>query len=84
MSETLKYFLNMKRFPLVILLIVAASFLAFKTMGNGNRNQKNPPSKYEKILKLVGDMLSQAPYSPQNINDVFSILEIYISNAQFY
>ena len=59
----------MKRLPIVILMVVAGSFLAFQTMGTGT---KNPPSKYEQILKLVGEMLSQAHYSPQNINDAFS------------
>ncbi|MGB3008353.1 MAG: carboxy terminal-processing peptidase [Chitinophagaceae bacterium] len=72
----------MKRLPLVIMMIVAASFLAFKTMGTGTRSLKNPPSKYEKILKLVGEMLTQAHYSPQNINDAFSkkVFKKYIND----
>ena len=59
----------MKRLPIVILMIVAGSFLAFQSMGS---NTKNPPTKYEEILKLVGQMLSQAHFSPQNIDDAFS------------
>ena len=63
----------MKRLPIVILMVVAGSFLAFKTMGNGARNSSTtPPTKYERILKLVGEMLSQAHYSPQQLNDAFS------------
>jgi carboxyl-terminal processing protease len=63
----------MKRLPILILMVVAGSFLAFKTMGNGARNTSaTPPTKYEKILKLVGEMLSQAHYSPQQLNDAFS------------
>ena len=62
----------MKRLPFVILMIVAASFLAFKTMGNGLKSPSNPPTKYEQILKLVGEMLKQAHYSPQDIDDEFS------------
>lgn len=72
MSSTLKYLLNMKRLPIVILMVVAGSFLAFKSMGKANGNPSNPPSKYEQILKLVGEMLSQAHFSPQSINDAFS------------
>ena len=34
--------------------------------------RQNPPTKYEQILKLVGEMLKQAHYSPQDINDDFS------------
>ncbi|HEY6503078.1 MAG TPA: carboxy terminal-processing peptidase [Chitinophagaceae bacterium] len=59
----------MKRLPIVILTIVAGTFLAFQTMGTGT---KTPPGKYEEILKLVGEMLSQGHYSPQDINDAFS------------
>ena len=59
----------MKRLPIVIMMIVAGSFLAFQTMGTGT---KAPPSKYEEILRLVGEMLTQAHFSPQNINDDFS------------
>jgi len=69
MHNALKYLLNMKRLPIVILMVVTGSFLAFQTMGTGT---KTPPGKYEKILKLVGDMLTQAHFSPQNINDEFS------------
>ncbi len=60
----------MKRLPIVIMMLVAGSFLAFKTMGTAT--PANPPSKYEQILKFVGEMLSQAHYSPQNIDDAFS------------
>lgn len=63
----------MKRLPIVIMMVVAGSFLAFMTMGTGTRNTSvNPPSKYEQILKLVGSMLSEAHFSPQDINDAFS------------
>lgn len=61
----------MKRLPILILMLVAGSFLAFKTMGRGTNNP-NPPSKYEEILRLVGKMLQEAHYSPQNLNDAFS------------
>lgn len=59
----------MKRLPIVILTLVAGFLFAFQTMGTGT---KNPPSRYEEILKLVGEMLTQAHYSPQDINDAFS------------
>jgi carboxyl-terminal processing protease len=69
MPKALKYLLNMKRLPIVIMMVVAGSFLAFQTTGTGT---KTPPGKYEQILKLIGEMLSQAHYSPQHINDAFS------------
>jgi len=52
-------------------MIMAGLFLAFQTMGTGI-GSKNPPGKYDEILKLVGQMLSQAHYSPQDIDDAFS------------
>lgn len=69
----------MKRLPILIMMIVAGCFLAFQTMGTGT---KNPPGKYEEILKLVGNMLVQAHFSPQDINDDFSkkIFTKYISD----
>lgn len=60
---------NMKRLPIVLMMAAIGTFLAFQTVGAGT---KTPPTKYEEILKLVGEMLSQAHYSPQNINDAFS------------
>ncbi|MFZ9386859.1 MAG: carboxy terminal-processing peptidase [Chitinophagaceae bacterium] len=61
----------MKRLPVLVMMVVAGSFLAFKTMGTGTHNPA-PPSKYEDILRLVGRMLTEAHYSPQSINDAFS------------
>lgn len=62
----------MKRLPIVILMVVAVSFLTFKTIGAGNRGNSVPPSKYEQILKLVNEMLTQGHFSPQDVNDAFS------------
>ncbi|MGZ5286773.1 MAG: carboxy terminal-processing peptidase [Flavisolibacter sp.] len=59
----------MKRLPLLIAMLIAGIFLAFQTMGTSN---SNPPSKYEKILQIVGEILAQGHYSPQDINDEFS------------
>ncbi len=59
----------MKRLPLVIAMLIAGIFLAFQTMGTSN---SNPPSKYEKILQIVGEILAQGHYSPKDINDEFS------------
>lgn len=52
-------------------MLVAASFLAFKSMGK-MVSSAPPPGNYEKIMKLVGQMLSEGHYSPQAINDAFS------------
>lgn len=69
----------MKRLPIVILMIVAGSFVAFQTLGT---KTNNPPDKYEQILRLVGEMLTQAHYSPQSVNDDFSkkVFKKYIND----
>lgn len=61
----------MKRLPILLLTVIAGSFLAFKTMGTAAHNV-NPPSKYEEILKLVGEMLKEGHFDPQKIDDAFS------------
>jgi len=68
MLKALKYITDMKRLPILLILVVAGTFVAFQSLG-GNTN---PPSKYDKILKNVGQMLTEAHYSPKDINDDFS------------
>ena len=61
----------MKRLPIVILLVIAGCFLAFKTINAGG--PKTPPGKYEEILRMVGEMLKQGHFSPKNIDDSLSL-----------
>lgn len=60
-----------KNLPVVLLILGAGLFLAFRTLGLGGGG--NPPAtKYEKILHNVGEMLSEIHYSPKKIDDNFS------------
>jgi carboxyl-terminal processing protease len=61
--------LRKKNLPIVLLFLGAGLFLAFRTLGLG---AGDPPTKYEKILHNVGDMLSEIHYSPKKIDDNFS------------
>lgn len=63
--------LQRKNLPIVLLLFGAGLILAFRSLGFGLGNG-NPPTKYEKILHNVGEMLSEIHYSPKKINDDFS------------
>ena len=54
--------------PILLMVLFCGVFIAFRTLGTSS----NPPSKYERILKSVGDMLTQIHYSPKEINDKFS------------
>ena len=60
----------MKRLHLLLLMLGAGIFLTFRTLGTTGRAV--PPTKYERILQSVGEMLMQGHYSPKQINDDFS------------
>ncbi len=64
--------LSKRSLPVLFLVLACGVFIAFRTFGT----TENPPTKYEKILKNVGEMLTQIHYSPKDINDKFS-KEIY-------
>ncbi|MEO5681495.1 MAG: carboxy terminal-processing peptidase [Chitinophagaceae bacterium] len=66
--------------PILLTVLVAGIFIAFRSLGTGNTND-NPPTRYEKILHNVGEMLTEIHYSPKDINDKFSkeIFKKYIS-----
>jgi carboxyl-terminal processing protease len=69
MPKAIKYLISMKRLPIVIAMVIAGVFLAFNTMGKSNTP---PPTKYEKILQMVGEYLRQGHFSPKDVNDEFS------------
>ncbi len=58
---------NLKRLPILVILLVAGVFLAGSV-----KKESDPPGKYEKILHNVADMLKEAHYSPKQIDDSFS------------
>ena len=68
---------NKKSLPVLVLLICAGLVVAFRSLGIGTE----PPTKYEKILHNIGEMLSQIHYSPKKIDDNFSkeVFKKYLS-----
>lgn len=69
MQNAFKYILDMKRLPIILALVLAGLFFAFRSQG---KPTTNPPGKYEKILQMVGAILTQGHYEPKDINDDFS------------
>ena len=69
MQKALKYIFDMKRFPIILVLVLAGVFFATRSLGKSNTP---PPSKYEKILQMVGAILTQGHYEPKDLNDDFS------------
>ena len=58
-----------KSLPIILLLVLGGGiFYAVQSSGNTN----NPRTKYEKILRSVGEMLEEGHYSPKKIDDDFS------------
>lgn len=80
MNKIMTFIMSKKIFPVLMLLIAAGLFLTFKTMGRGDKDNDNPKTKYEKILRNVGIVLEQGHYSPKKIDDNFSkeVLNKYI------
>jgi carboxyl-terminal processing protease len=72
MSKVIEFMFSKRSLPILFLLLGCGVFIAFRTFGK----VENPPTKYEKILKNVGEMLTQIHYSPKDINDKFS-REVY-------
>src|SRR5436853_7920486 len=68
MSRVIQYMFSKRSLPILILVLGCGIFIAFRTLGTNG----NPPTKYEKILRNVGEMLTQVHYSPKDINDKFS------------
>ena len=78
MTKAFQYMFQKKNLPVVLLLVFAGLIVTVRSLGVGN---PNPPSKYEKILHNVGEMLTQIHFSPKKIDDNFSkeIFKKYLS-----
>src|SRR5882757_6169944 len=79
MQKVFIYMFNKRNLPIVLLVLGAGVFVAFRTLGLG----ENPPTKYEKILRNVGEMLEQIHYSPKQLDDKFSkeVFTKYLSDV---
>jgi carboxyl-terminal processing protease len=60
--------LNKRNLPIILFISVIGIAIALKTFAFA----PNPPSKYERILKNVSELLEEIHYSPKNIDDQFS------------
>jgi len=82
MLKVLKYMINKRNLPIVLLILAGGVFVAFRTLGRGG----NPPTKYERILHNVGEYLEQIHYSPKPIDDKFSaeVFDKYIKEEDDY
>src|ERR1700761_7250454 len=69
MLKVLKYMINKRNLPIVLLILGGGVFVAFRTLGLGG----NPPTKHERILHNVGEYLEELHYSPKAIDDKFSM-----------
>jgi len=70
MRYSLKYWLNMKRIPFLILFLAGIGYLTVFAMDTSGPT--DPPGRYEKIMVLVGRMLEEGHFSPQPLDDAFS------------
>ena len=61
--------INKRNLPVLLLLLGAAIFVGFRSLGFGS---EPTPTKYEKILRNVGTLLGEIHYSPKKVDDKFS------------
>jgi carboxyl-terminal processing protease len=69
MQKFIQFMFSRRSLPILLTVLAAGVFIAFRSLGTGN---SNPPTRYEKILHNVGEMLAEIHYSPKDINDKFS------------
>ena len=83
MTKVFKYMFSRKSLPVIFLLLCAGLIVAFRSLGWGGGN---PPTKEERILHNIGEMLSQIHYSPKKIDDNFSkeIFKKYRITTHFF
>lgn len=79
MLKVLKYMINKRNLPIVLLILAGGVFVAGRTLGRGG----NPPTRQERILHNVGEYLEQIHYSPKPIDDKFSaeVFDKYIKEV---
>jgi len=68
MLKVLNYMIKKRNLPIVVLVLVTGVVVAFRTLAFNDPT----PSRYEKILRNVGEMIDYYHYSPKNIDDNFS------------
>ncbi len=60
--------LNKRNLPVVLLVSALGIAVALKTFAFSS----NPPTKYERILQNLSELIEEVHYSPKNIDDKFS------------
>jgi carboxyl-terminal processing protease len=81
MSKLFSYMLNKRNLPVVLLISALGIVIVLKTFAFST----NPPTKYERILKNVSELLEEIHYSPKNIDDKFSaeVFKKYLGEVNF-
>jgi carboxyl-terminal processing protease len=73
MHKIATFIMSKKFLPIMLALVGASVFIAFKTQGktDGGGNE-NPKVRYGKIIRNVGILLEEGHFSPRKIDDDFS------------
>jgi carboxyl-terminal processing protease len=73
MQKIANFIMSKKFIPIMLVLVCASVFIAFKSKGSSDGSKSdNPKTKFGKILKNVGILLEEGHYSPRKIDDEFS------------
>lgn len=71
MQKIATFIMSKKFIPVMLVILGASFFIAFKSQGSSDNNE-NPKLRYEKILRNVGILLEEGHFSPRKIDDEFS------------
>jgi carboxyl-terminal processing protease len=71
MQKIATFIMSKKFIPVMLVILGASFFIAFKSQGNSDNNE-NPKLRHAKILRNVGILLEEGHFSPRKIDDEFS------------
>jgi carboxyl-terminal processing protease len=74
MQKIATFIMSKKFLPIMLVLVCASLFIAFKTQGRteNSSDAENPRLRYSKVIKNVGILLEEGHFSPRKIDDDFS------------
>jgi carboxyl-terminal processing protease len=72
MQKIATFIMSKKFLPIMLVLVAASLFIAFKTQGRDEGGNENPRLRYGKVIRNVGVLLEEGHFNPKKIDDEYS------------
>jgi carboxyl-terminal processing protease len=72
MQKIATFIMSKKFLPIMLVLVAASLFIAFKTQGKDEGGNENPRLRYGKVIRNVGVLLEEGHFNPKKIDDDYS------------